>query len=101
MPRGMSVSLSRGIARQCLQSVLESLLPAACFIPWCGAALLCRVLLLRLIEVVVALHDFGACCGGVAPALDLNALALEILIDRKEVSNLPQHVRVDFRVIPH
>ena len=42
------------------------------------------------------LGHLGASERRIAPALYLNALALEILVDREEVRDLAHHVRINF-----
>jgi hypothetical protein len=51
-------------------------------------------------EVLLSVRDFSAGKGGVAPALDFDALAFEVLIDGEEVGDLAEHVGVDFGEVP-
>ncbi len=51
-------------------------------------------------EVLVSFDHLGAGEGGVAPTFDLDALAFEILVDREEVGDLPEHMGVDLGEVP-
>jgi hypothetical protein len=51
-------------------------------------------------EVLLGFGDFGAGKGGIAPALDFDALAFEILVDGEEVGDLAEHVGVDLGEVP-
>jgi len=46
-------------------------------------------------EALVCLDELIAGERGVAPALHFDALAFEVLVDREEVRDLAQHVRID------
>jgi hypothetical protein len=51
-------------------------------------------------EVLLGFGDLGAGKGGVAPALDFDALAFEVLVDGEEVGDLAEHVGVDLGEVP-
>ncbi len=51
-------------------------------------------------EALLGFEDLGAGEGGVAPALDFDALAFEVLVDGEEVRDLPEHVGVDLGEVP-
>jgi len=57
-------------------------------------------LLLFVFEELGCADDAIARIGGVVPTLDLNPLALEILIDGEEVGDFFEHVGVDIGVVP-
>ena len=51
-------------------------------------------------EVLLGFGYLGAGKGGVAPAFDFDALALEVLVDGEEVGDLAEHVGVDLGEVP-
>src|SRR3982074_3497529 len=51
-------------------------------------------------EVLLGFGDLGASKGGVTPALDLDTLAFEVLVDGEEVGDLPEHVGIDLGEVP-
>lgn len=51
-------------------------------------------------KILLGFSDFGAGKSRVAPSLDFNALAFEILVDGEEVGDLPEHVGVDLGEVP-
>ncbi len=61
----------------------------------------CRFHLAVVLEHLHRPHHAIARIGRVVPPLHLHALALQILVDREEVRDLLQHVRVDVGVVPH
>ena len=72
-------------------------LRAAFFIPASGFE---QRLLLVLFELLHGVDHAVAGVSGVAPALDLDPLAFQILVDREEVGDLLEHVGVDVGVVP-
>ena len=58
-------------------------------------------LLLLLLEAVGDLDNLVAGDRGIAPAFHLHPFPLEILIDRKEMGDLFEHVGIDLGVVPN
>jgi hypothetical protein len=53
------------------------------------------------LELFGRLHHLVARIRRIVPAFDLHTLPLKILVNREEVRNLFQHVRINIRVVPH
>jgi len=51
-------------------------------------------------KILLGFGYLGASKGGVAPTPDFDALALEVLIDGEEVSDLAEHVGIDLGEVP-
>jgi hypothetical protein len=51
-------------------------------------------------EALLGFEDLVASKGGVAPALDFDTLAFEVLVDGEEVGDLLEHMRVDLGEVP-
>jgi len=51
-------------------------------------------------EVLLGFGDLGASKGGMTPALNFEALSVEVLVDGEEVGDLSEHVGIDLGEVP-
>ena len=69
-------------------------------VPWFPCCLLFLLLRLAFLELLDRVHQAIPRIRRIVPALHLHPLAFQILVDREEVRNLLQHVRIDIRIVP-